>query len=129
MIAPAAQPVMPAAQIPSLPVAQLWPPPGLPLSTAPLQSSSRPLQASVVGWTFWLQTTPPAVQAVVPAAQIPSLPVAQLWPPPGLPLSTAPLQSSSRPLQISAAGWTFWLQTTAPLAQAVVPAAQIPSLP
>src|SRR5262245_51906555 len=72
---------------------------------------------------------PPLVQAVVPAAQTPELPVLHETPPPGLPLSTTPLQSSSTPLQISVAGCTFWLQTIAPLVQAVVPAAQTPFAP
>ena len=72
---------------------------------------------------------PPLLQAVVPVAQTPCLPVLQAPPPPGLPLSTTPSQSLSRPSQVSADGWVFWLQITAPLEQAAVPAAQTPSLP
>ena len=43
----------------------------------------------------------PPVHAVVPAAHTPCLPVLQRAPPPGLPLSTTPLQSLSRPSQVS----------------------------
>ena len=38
-----------------------------------------------------------------------------------------PLQSLSRPSQVSALGCTFWLQTIAPAVHAVVPVAQTPS--
>ncbi len=126
---PLLQAVVPAAQTPGLPVLQVRPPPGLPLSTTPSQSLSRPSQISADGCTFWLQTIPPLLQAVVPAAQTPSLPVLQAWPPPGLPLSTTPSQSLSRPSQVSAAGWIALTQTTAPFRHCWVPSAQTPGSP
>src|SRR5436853_272287 len=107
--------------MPFLPVLHISPPPGLPSSALPLQLSSRPLHASVVGCWFWLQTIPPLWQSVVPAPHTPSLPVLHAWPPPGLPLSTAPLQSSSRPLHTSALACTFCTQLTTPAWHAVVP--------
>src|SRR5581483_11685775 len=76
-IAPLVQLVVPAAQTPVLPVLQASPPPGLPSSTVPLQLSSSPLHTSAVACTFWLQAMAPAVQAVVPAAHTPGLPVEQ----------------------------------------------------
>src|SRR5213594_3270957 len=77
-----------------------------PSSALPLQSLSSPSQTSAEDAVFWLQTIAPPVHAVVPAAQTPCSPVLQLEPPPGLPLSITPLQSSSRPLHTSAApGW------------------------
>ena len=60
---------------------------------------------SVVGPVLRLQAStpaPPAVHAVVPAEQMPCLPVLQPRPPPGLPLSIEPLQSLSLPSQTSA---------------------------
>jgi hypothetical protein len=121
--------VVPAEQIPCCPVVQPWPPPGLPLSTVPLQSSSRPLQISLAG--FWLRTqlSAPEVHVVVPAEHTPSCPVTHAPPPPGLPLSTAPLQSSSRPLHVSTLACWLWLQTIAPEVHAVVPAEQMPCRP
>jgi hypothetical protein len=121
--------VVPAAQTPCLPVEQATLPPGLLLSTTPLQSSSIPLHISAVGCTSWLQTIAPPVHAVVPSEQAPSLPVLQASPPPGLPLSTTPLQSLSSPSHASAVGLALRLQTTAPAVHAVVPAAQTPSCP
>ena len=47
--------------------------------------------------------------------------MSQLCPPPGLPLSTTPLQSLSRPSQVSGEGCTVSLQTTAPLVHDVGP--------
>src|SRR6476619_6208760 len=43
--------------------------------------------------------------------------------------SAVPLQSLSSPSQISVEAVWFWLQTRAPPAHAVVPAAQTPALP
>src|SRR5947199_283804 len=103
---PAKQAVVPAEHTPRLPVEQATLPPGLPSSTWPLQLLSRPSQTSALGWTCWLQTTAPAMQAVVPAAHTPRLPVEQATLPPGLPSSVWPLQLSSAPLQVSGApGW------------------------
>src|SRR5205807_21106 len=98
-IDPAVHAVVPAAQTPCLPVPQAAPPPGLPSSTVPSQLLSRPSQASALGCVFWLQAIAPAVHAVRPVEHTPSLPVLQATLPPGLPLSTVPLQSLSRPSQ------------------------------
>src|SRR5262245_43667222 len=76
-MAPPEQLVVPAAQTPGLPVLQDWPPPGLPSSVEPLQLLSSPSHISVPGCWFWLQTMAPPEQAVVPAAQMPNLPVLQ----------------------------------------------------
>src|SRR4029077_13932786 len=86
-------------------------------------------QISTMGCTFWLQVMAPPVHAVVPAAHTPSFPVLHGIAPPGLPSSTAPLQSLSLPSQISTMGCTFWLQVMSPLVHAVVPAAHTPSFP
>src|SRR5439155_978974 len=94
-IAPPMHAVVPAAQTPGRPVLHEAPPPGLPSSVLPLQLLSRPSQTSGLGATLRLQITAPAVHAVVPAAQTPSWPVLHAAPPPGLPLSTVPLQSLS----------------------------------
>ncbi len=128
-MAPFVHAVVPGWHTPWRFVLHARPPPGLPSSTVPLQLLSMPSQTSPVGETFWLQTTAPLTQAVVPAAQAPSLSVVQARPPPGLPSSTAPLQSLSLPSQVSALGCTFWLQTMPPFEHAVVPAEQTPSLP
>ena len=69
--------VAPAAHTPGFPVLQATPPPGLPSSATPLQSSSRPLQVSALGGWFCTQRRPPLAHAVVPAAQAPRLPVLQ----------------------------------------------------
>src|SRR4051812_9231413 len=84
------------------------------LSTTPLQSSSSPLQVSVVGLWLRLQAAAPLTHEVVPGAQMPSWPVLHAIPPPGLPLSTTPLQSSSSPLHVSVVGFWLRLQTIAP---------------
>src|SRR4051812_26888223 len=111
---PAEQAVTPLAQTPSRPVWQATPPPGLPSSTAPLQSLSTPSQLSAEGDWVWLQTRAPAEQAVTPAEQAPGLPVWQPTPAPGLPLSTAPSQSLSTPSHSSADAAFVWLQISAP---------------
>ena len=116
--APPLHVVVPAAQTPCLPVEHATPLPGLPLSTTPSQSSSLPLHVSAPVCTVCTQTTAPLAHAVVPAAHTPSLPVAHATAPPGLPLSTAPSQSSSLPLHASVAG------NTAPLHAPHWPAAQ-----
>jgi hypothetical protein len=77
---------------------------GRPSSTAPLQLLSRASHTSVDGLVFRLHAIAPDVHAVVPCAQTPDIPVLQLMPPPGLPSSTVPSQSSSTPLQVSAPG-------------------------
>src|SRR3990167_7579142 len=97
---PPLQLVVPAAQTPSRPVEQAWPPPGLPSSVAPSQLLSKPSQVSDEAETSWLQTTSPPLQLVVPVEQTPARPVAQAWPLPGLPSSVAPSQSSSVPSQV-----------------------------
>ena len=60
----------PLAQTPGWPVLQAIPPPGLPSSGTPSQSSSSPLHVSTVAWTFWLHWICPPEQLVVPAAQM-----------------------------------------------------------
>src|SRR5947207_3002880 len=106
-IAPPVHAVVPPAHTPGLPVLHDTLPPGLPLSTAPSQSLSRPSHTSGLGCTFWLQTIAPFVHAVVPAAHTPRLPVLHATLPPGLPLSIAPSQSLSRLSQISGTGCWF----------------------
>jgi hypothetical protein len=127
--APPEQEVVPWLHTPSRPVEHANPPPGLPLSVIPLQSSSRPLQVSDIGIEFCVQTIDPLVQLVVPIAQMPSMPVLHGAPPPGLPLSTMPLQSSSAPLHVSDVAETFGVQTIEPLVHVVVPLAQMPGCP
>src|SRR5439155_1184654 len=100
-MAPLVHAVLPAAHTPWMPVLQATLPPGLLSSVLPLQLLSLPSHVSALGCTFWLQTTAPPVHAVVPAAHTPWLPVLQAWAPPGLPLSTTPLQSLSLPSQSS----------------------------
>src|SRR5262245_5260922 len=126
---PLLQAVVPAAQTPGKPLLQEALPPGLPLSTTPSQSLSRVSQTSVVGWRFWLHMMTPLLQALVPAAQTPGMPVLQEALPPGLPLSTTPSQSLSRVSQTCVVCCRFWLHMMTPLLQALVPGAQTPSLP
>src|SRR5262245_19385041 len=126
---PLLQALVPAAQTPGMPVLQEALPPGLPLSTTPSQSLSRVSQTSVVGWRFWLHMMTPLLQALVPGAQTPSLPLLQGLPPPGLPLSTTPSQLLSRASQVSVVGLRSWWPSVPPLLQALVPAAQTPSMP
>src|SRR5690606_31555363 len=109
---PPMQLVMPGPQTPCCPVLQACPPPGLPSSVWPLQSSSRPLQLSDEGDVFGTQERLPPEQVEVPTEQTPGWPVGQTKPPPGLFSSTWPSQSSSRPLQISlplCPTWTHWM--------------------
>src|SRR4051794_40951295 len=98
---PPVQALVPLAHSPCLPeTVQAPPPPGLPLSTTPLQSLSLPSQTSAVGNTTWGQAIAPAVQTVTLLAHSPCSPVTEhATPPPGLPLSTTPSQSLSRPSQ------------------------------
>ena len=82
---------------------QVAPPPGLPSSTLPSQSSSSPLQTSGAGPLPPTQVSPPPMHIWVPLVHSPAeLPHAA--PPPGLPSSVAPSQSSSSPLQLSVPG-------------------------
>src|SRR5205814_9128512 len=112
-----------------LPGCPLWPPPGLPWSSAPSRSSSRPLRDAAAVAAFWWQTIGPPEQVVVPALQVPGWPVSQAAPPPGFPSSTWPSQSSSMPLQISVVALLLGWQLSTPLEQTVVPAPQAPGLP
>jgi hypothetical protein len=128
-IDPAAHAVVPALQTPDMPVEQLVPPPGFPLSTTPSQSLSTPSQTSGRGFVLRLQATAPDVQDVVPAVHAPNMPVLHIAPPPGLPLSATPSQSLSSPSHTSAIGLLLRLQTIAPELQAVVPAEQLPGCP
>src|SRR4051794_25743469 len=75
-----------------------------PSSTLPLQLLSRLSQTSFVGPVVRTQLMTPAWHTFVPAAQTPIWPVEHAAPPPGFPLSTVPLQSSSALLQVSAIG-------------------------
>ena len=126
--APPLHTVTPGAHTPTLPVWHACPPPGLPLSTVPSQSSSLPLHVSPLACVVCAQPSDPPLHVVVPAAQTPDLPVTQARPLPGLASSTVPLQSSSLPLQSSVCAATFARQATAPLTHAVVPGAQMPGL-
>jgi hypothetical protein len=65
------------------------------------------LQTSALGWTVWTHSTAPFRHTVMPLAQTPGKPVLHAAPPPGLPLSMSPSQSSSTPLQVSAWGKTW----------------------
>jgi hypothetical protein len=130
---PALHVVVPAEQIPGRPVLHAAPPPGFPSSVAPSQSSSTPLQVSAAGDVVWTQVSPPPLHVVVPDEQIPGAPVVQAAPPPGLPWSIEPSQSSSMPLHVSAVdvpgvhvcgtpATQFWTVTwQAPVPQLVVP--------
>src|SRR5690606_38906180 len=81
-------------------VPQLAPPSGSPSSTVPSQSSSSPLQVSATGPTAPSHTITPPRHISVPLTHSPTaLPHAP--PPPGLPSSIEPSQSSSRPLHDS----------------------------
>ena len=92
----------PWSQVP-VPVPQSRPPSGLPSSVMPSQSSSSPLQSSVVGLVAPMHVIAPLVQASVPVVHSPTL-LPHAPPPPGSPSSTVPSQSSSRPSQISSGG-------------------------
>src|SRR4051812_47968391 len=87
-------------------------------STRPLQSLSLPSQTSAVGAVEPTQLGPPFAQTVRPALHSPTQLATR---PPGQPApqgrptspgasSTAPSQSSSRPLQVSGVGPTAWRQ-------------------
>ena len=76
-----------------------------------------------VAVVFCVHTRLPPEQSYVPGPQTPAFPVLQLPPPPGLPSSTAPLQSLSRPSQISGLGPTEPEQ--APYAELVLLAAAV----
>src|SRR5262245_15197930 len=75
-----------------------------PSSATPSQFSSRPLHTSVAGEALGAQISDPPEHVRVPEAHLPGSPVEQAAPPPGLPSSTVPSQSSSMPLQLSADG-------------------------
>src|SRR5436190_107303 len=60
---------------------------------------------------------------------MPDWPVLHATPPPGSPSSAAPLQLSSRPLQLSADAATFCWHTSEPAVQMNVPGAQTPGWP
>src|SRR5207302_761113 len=110
-------------------VPQAAPPPGLPLSTTPLQSLSTPSQTSATAGRFSLHATAPFAHCVTPGPHGPGLPVLHATPPPGLFSSTAPLQSLSLPSHTSAPGARFSVQSTWPFAHGVVPAPQAPLMP
>src|SRR5450432_643723 len=99
---------------------QSAPTPGrTPLSMMPSQSSSRPLQVSVLGMLTVLQTSWPLTQAKMPAEQVP-MPLPQASPTPGkTPLSTLPSQSSSMLLQLSTPGGTTGASQKVPLPSAL----------
>src|SRR5262245_25188403 len=96
---------MPQLQTPALQVspsgAQLAPAPLS--STVPLQSSSRPLQVSTVEPVLSVQTTPMplGVHTNTPSLHRSVSAPSQAWPRVGKSSSTAPSQSSSRPLHFS----------------------------
>src|SRR5262245_29048284 len=97
---PGVQESTPAVQVPvaaHAPTPQLVAKP----STVPSQLSSRLLQVSAEDDVSWTQTRLPLWQASVPSMQTPRRPVSHATPPPGLPSSVWPSQSSSSPLQIS----------------------------
>src|SRR5688500_17510493 len=71
----------------------------------PSQFSSIALpQISGEGCTLCTHWSWPLTHVIVPAAQAPSRPVLHAAPPPGLPSSIAPSQSSSTWLQVSTEG-------------------------
>src|SRR5262245_51242706 len=113
--------VVPAAQVPRRPVLHAAPPPGLPSSVTPSQSLSTPSHSSVEGDAFCTHTSEPFWQDSVPKEHTPGRPVLHVVPPPGLPLSTTPSQSSSALLHVSALGGESWTQVTDPAKQAVTP--------
>src|SRR5260370_1004072 len=72
-----------------------------------LQSSSMLLpQISTLSRVMSLQTRPPLTQLTMPSIHRSASGPSHDAPPPGLPLSTAPLQSSSMLLQVSVPGVT-----------------------
>src|SRR5690606_10576242 len=73
---------------------QLAPPSGSPSSTMPSQSLSRPSQRSGLGPVSPMQTRAPPMQVSTPSSHSPSSVAPQLPPPPGLPSSISPSQSS-----------------------------------
>src|SRR5687768_7813173 len=95
----------------------------------PSQSLSNASHTSVVDCWFWLQTIPPMLHAVVPAAQMPCRPVLQFAPPPGLFSSAVPSQSLSRPSHVSLLGLLVGLHCSEPPEHAVMPAAHTPGEP
>src|SRR5690349_1007441 len=123
--APPAQVSVPVRQAPII-EPQEPPPPGLPSSVVPSQSSSRPLQRSVVGPTSPAQLSEPPMQVVVPRTHSP-VSVPQAAPPPGLLSSMFESQSSSIELQVSVPGRTSPVQTSAPAVQTMVPVEQAPT--
>ena len=125
MIAPATQFWVPRRQTPmSLP--QAAPPPGLFSSVMPSQSSSTPLQVSVVAVTPPVQVRPPATQVSAPWLQAP-VESPHAAPPPGLPSSTDPSQSSSAVLHSSGLPAKAPWQTSPPSTQASRPWVQAPT--
>src|SRR5947209_6364601 len=96
-------------------VLQFCPPPGLPLSRMPSQSSSCALQISGEGCTFCTHTVWPTWHAVMPGEHAPNLPVVQLLL--AMPLSTVPSQSSSSLLHVSAPFAMSCLHTCLPASQ------------
>src|SRR5690349_6954462 len=123
--------VKPVAQMPIKPVGHCMPTPGLPSSMLPSQLLSRPSQSSgCMG--AGVHFTEPLTQLSMPFLHSPTTPVAvHAPPPPGLSLSIAPLQSSSRPLHDSGEGVMLPMQSPhAPVVSHVcVPGLQTPVFP
>jgi hypothetical protein len=105
------------------------PAPGFPSSVKPSQSSSAPLQDSLVEAVFCVQAIAPEEQVVVPAAHAPGWPVVHAEPLPGLPSSTVPSQSLSAPSQTSADAFWFDVHCRLPAVQVSEPAVHAPSNP
>src|SRR6185369_11018682 len=115
---PASSPPLPPSLAPPTPPSgsgvHMAPPPGLPSSTTPSQSSSRLLQTSAVGSGASQPSHAPAVQVSVPTPQ--ALEHARVRP-----SSIRPLQSSSRLLQASTRGVGAVQPTYDPATQTSVP--------
>ena len=98
------------------------------LSTVPSQLSSRELQVSAVGLTAPMHTSAPFWHWFVPNLQMPTFEVPHCVPTPTGLLSTTPLQSLSRPSQVSGVGLTAPTQTRPPAWHWNVPNVQAPTL-
>src|SRR5262245_12950779 len=106
-------------------------------SIVPSQSLSRLSQLSADGGVVGAHIRLPPAPRVAPAPHTPSCPVLHNAPPPGLPSSAVPSQSSSALLQISAPGAPgrqlsepavhVPLETQAPMPQVVANPSTVPS--
>ena len=109
-----------------VPVPHAPPPPGLPLSIAPSQSSSRPLQSSTLLPVVSVQLITPFMHWNVPSLQRSASGPSHVAPVPDGLSSTMPLQLLSLRSHVSAVATPVPWHVMAPAVQRVTPVWQVP---